>query len=63
LRGDTVEVELHLGTDRLNVYARVLHVESENGCIEAGMQFMDPPDDVADRITAHVDSLLDTGQG
>jgi hypothetical protein len=59
--GDTVEVELHLGADRLTAYARVLHVDVQDGRIEAGMQFMDPPDDVAERITAHVNALLDTG--
>jgi len=60
--GDTVEVELYLGADRLAVYARVLHVDAQDGRMETGMQFMDPPEDVAKRINAHVDSLLDTGQ-
>jgi methyl-accepting chemotaxis protein len=61
--GDAVEVELHLGTDRLTVYARVLHVDTHEGRSDVGMQFMDPPDDVAERINAHVGSLLDDGNG
>jgi methyl-accepting chemotaxis protein len=61
--GDAVEVELHLGIDRLTVYARVLHVDAHNGRAEVGMQFMDPPDEVAELIDAHVGSLLDNGNG
>jgi methyl-accepting chemotaxis protein len=60
--GDTVEVELQLGADRLAVYARVLHVDAQDARIETGMQFMDTPEHVAERINAHVDSLLDNGQ-
>jgi methyl-accepting chemotaxis protein len=59
--GDTVEVELHLGPDRLTVYARVLHIDAQDGTTEVGMQFMDPPETTAERISAHVNALLDTG--
>ncbi len=59
--GGTVEVELHLGADRLTVYARVLHVDAQDGRVEVGMQFMDPPEDAAERINAHVNSMLDSG--
>jgi methyl-accepting chemotaxis protein len=60
--GDSVEIELHLGEDRLTVYARVLHLDAQDSRMETGMQFMDTPEDVAERINAHVGSLLDTGQ-